>query len=137
MDLVPNGKENKKNRNIEYSYLNNPVCGTAVSYFNHLPSSSEYTKNLKQELLPFEQIHTIEFVEFTEAENKSLRDLCPDCSLRKAKITFTESRPDFPEYVFLALKQTDWKSSTMKGYKDLRMMEARFLDKITINVIKR
>jgi len=42
----------EENKTIEYSYLNNPICGTAVSYFNHLPSSSEFTRNLKQELLP-------------------------------------------------------------------------------------
>ncbi len=127
----------EKNRSIEYSYLNNPICETAVSYFTNLPTTREYNKNLKQELLPFEQIRTIEFIKFTDKEQNSLRHICPDCPLRKAKITFTEAGKNFPEYVFLALKQIDWKSSTMKGYEDLRTMEARFLNKITINVIKK
>ena len=107
------------------------------SFFDQMPTTREYKRKLKQDLLPFDQIQNIEFIKFTEEEKTSLHDLCPGCSLRKAKITFTEARPNFPEQVFLALKQIDWKSSTLQGYEEMRTMEARFLNKITIHVKKK
>ncbi|GEM_PF-6168662 len=126
----------EKNRTIDFNYLNNPVCGTAISYFDHLPSTAEYNLDLKKNRIRFELINSIGFIKFTDEEKGLIRNLCPDCFIRKAKIILNDNAETIPSVVYVVLKQVDWKNTAEKDYEDLRTMEARFVNKITINVKK-
>ena len=127
----------EKNRTIDFNYLNNPICGTAIAYFNHLPSTAEYTMDLKKNRIRFEQINSMEFIKFNDEEKSAIQNLCPDCFLRKAKIIRNDNTETIPSVVYVALKQIDWKNTAVKDFEDLRTVEARFLNKLTISLKKK
>jgi len=127
----------EKNRTIDFNFLNNPICGTAISYFDHLPSSAEYNLDMKKNRIRFEQINSIGFIKFTDEEKGVIQNLCPDCFIRKAKIFLNDNAETIPSVVYVVLKQVDWKNTAVKDFEDLRTMEARFVNKITINLRKK
>lgn len=121
----------RRNKTIEFSYLNNPDCGTGFNFFSQIPEEKEFNLKMTMRVLPFSQIEEIIFFKFTDEEELLLHSLCPDCHLVKAKVTSRTGNIEFPDFIFVVLKQIEWKSSTMKGFEDLHYMEARFINRIS------
>ncbi len=124
------------NKILDFTYLNNPDGGTVIYYFTALPDAKKYKTDLKIKSLLMQQIRKLEFLPKTVEETQYLKAFCRDCKITKAKVFFRGSKESTPEILYLAFDRFEWKSDVMKGFEELRVMETRFIEEVTINVRK-
>jgi hypothetical protein len=124
------------NKILDFTFLKNPDGGTVIYYFTSLPDNQKFNANFNRKSLPLQSVRKLEFLTETVEETQYLQTYCKDCKpIYKAKVFYHDSVIS-PEIVYLAFDRFEWKSNTMKGFEEVRVMEARFIEEVTINVRK-
>lgn len=115
---------------VDFNYLSMPDGSTNIPFYSHLPTSVEFMQDFGIEYLSLSGVHSIEMIRFTEDEQEFIRKYCSDCTIYKARISFSSDPASRESEIYLAVPHLFWMNTASEEYNKLRAVEVKYIDKI-------